>query len=69
MYTSNFKAYVPFRGPFDPCPPIPVKFYNTPPNLYLGFQPMNLPQFPPMLALRHGVLWPCLMSPYPGQKC
>ncbi|MBP3040823.1 spore coat associated protein CotJA [Bacillaceae bacterium Marseille-Q3522] len=51
------KSYVPFRGLYDPCPPIGKKFYRTPPNLYLGFQPPNLEQFPPREALKNGTLW------------
>ena len=47
-----------FVSPFDPCRPIRVKKYNVPPNLFLGFQPPNLPQFPPHVALRAGTLWP-----------
>lgn len=58
------QAYAPFVGPFDPCPPITCKTYSTPPQLYIQFQPPNLPQFSPMEALRHGTLWPSLYSPY-----
>ncbi|MGC5324719.1 spore coat associated protein CotJA [Brevibacillus sp. SYSU BS000544] len=64
---SQYKAWVPYRGPFDPCPPIRVKWYSTPPNLYLGFQQPDLPQFSPMEALKLGVLWPVLYSPYEGR--
>jgi spore coat protein JA len=28
------------------------------------FQRPNLEQFPPMIALKRGVLWPALYSPY-----
>ncbi|WP_221930189.1 spore coat associated protein CotJA [Melghirimyces algeriensis] len=41
-----------------------VKTYETPPQLYLGFQPYGMPQFPPMEALRWGTLWPALFAPY-----
>ncbi|MFC4769823.1 spore coat associated protein CotJA [Effusibacillus consociatus] len=34
---------------------------------FLDFQPPNLPQFSLMEALKHGVLWPILYSPYDGQ--
>ena len=54
---TPIKSYVPFRGLFDPCPPIGEKYYSTPPNLYLGFQPPNLEQFTPQEALRKGTLW------------
>lgn len=58
------KTYTPFIGPFDPCPPILTKTFSTPPQLYMRFQPPNLPQFSPQEALRHGTLWPALYSPY-----
>ncbi|PKR78872.1 spore coat protein CotJA [Halalkalibacillus sediminis] len=67
---SNRKYYHPFISPTDPCPPITIKSYETPPHLYMGFQPYNLPQFSPIDALYHGTLWPALFSPYPkgGQE-
>ncbi|HHY21936.1 MAG TPA: spore coat associated protein CotJA [Bacilli bacterium] len=58
------KFYRPYVSPFDPCPPIKVKSYETPPHLYMGFQPRGLPQFEAYVALRHGTLWPALFSPY-----
>ncbi|MGZ7441660.1 spore coat associated protein CotJA [Paenibacillus sp. TH7-28] len=58
------RVFTPFIGPFDPCPPITHKTYSTPPQLFIPFQPPNLPQFSPMEALRHGTLWPALYSPY-----
>jgi spore coat protein JA len=61
---AQYRMYEPFIGPCDPCPPIPVKVFNTPPHLYLGFQPMLLPQFDLSEALKRGTLWPCLYSPY-----
>jgi spore coat protein JA len=63
MFTQR-KNYYPYVSPFDPCPPIRVKTYETPPNLYLGFQPYGLPQYPPKEALKRGTLWPALFSPY-----
>ncbi|MBL2480596.1 spore coat associated protein CotJA, partial [Klebsiella pneumoniae] len=36
----------------------------TPPNLYLGFQPPNLPQFSPKEALQKGTLWPVFYDYY-----
>ena len=62
---AQYRISEPFIGPFDPCPPIRVKVFNTPPNLYLGFQPAQLPQFSLSDALKLGTLWPCLYSPYP----
>ncbi len=35
-----------------------------PPNLYLGFQPPNLPQFSPKEALQKGTLWPVFYDYY-----
>lgn len=61
---TNRKTYEPYVSPFDPCPPITVKTYETPPNLYLGFQPMGLDQYSPQEALMRGTLWPALYSPY-----
>ncbi|MFB5663880.1 spore coat associated protein CotJA [Alteribacillus sp. HJP-4] len=58
------KFYRPYIGPNDPCPPIKVKSYETPPNLYMGFQPPGLPQYTPQEALFSGTLWPALFSPY-----
>ncbi|MCR8634616.1 MULTISPECIES: spore coat associated protein CotJA [Paenibacillus] len=68
MLPSQEKVWYPFIGPFDPCPPIRMKTYSTPPQLYIQFQPMNLPQFSPMEALKLGTLWPMLYSPY-DSKC
>jgi spore coat protein JA len=61
------KEYYPFVSPFDPCPPMVCKTYVTPPNLYMGFQPMNLQQYSPHEALMQGTLWPALYSPYQGK--
>ncbi|MDG5788458.1 spore coat associated protein CotJA [Evansella sp. AB-P1] len=58
----------PYASPFDPCPPIPVKEYSTPPHLYLGFQPEDLPQFTPREALYAGTLWKPFYDPYYGPK-
>ncbi|WCK55750.1 spore coat associated protein CotJA [Aneurinibacillus sp. Ricciae_BoGa-3] len=63
MYTYR-KKYRVFHGPFDPCPPMLKKTYETPPALYLGYQPFSLPQFTPQEALAHGTLWPALYAPY-----
>lgn len=62
---SQYRVWHPFVSPLDPCPPIREKIYNIPPNLTVGFQPPNLPQFPPSEALRRGTLWPIFYSPYP----
>ncbi|WP_251555249.1 spore coat associated protein CotJA [Neobacillus muris] len=64
--STNFKTYRPYVSPFDPCKPILEKAYSTPPNLYMGFQPPNLPQFTPMEALRAGTLWKPLFDTWYG---
>ncbi|NNU84014.1 spore coat associated protein CotJA [Geobacillus sp. BMUD] len=63
MFTTR-KQYEPYISPFDPCPPIRVKTYVTAPNLYVGFQPPNLPQFPLREALMKGTLWQVFYDPY-----
>ena len=63
MFTP-IKQYFPYSSPFDPCKPIKVKTYSTPPNLYLGFQQPNLPQFTPQEALKAGTLWKCFYDPW-----
>ena len=67
MLLNQVRVWYPYIGPCDPCPPMVVKTYVTPPNLFIPFQPPNLPQFSPQEALRLGTLWPALYSPYtPG---
>jgi spore coat protein JA len=61
---THHKSYHPYASPFDPCPPIEIKTYSTPPNLYMGYQPPNLPQFSPVEALRAGTLWKAFYDPY-----
>ncbi|MBM7578027.1 spore coat associated protein CotJA [Jeotgalibacillus terrae] len=51
------RYYLPFRGMFDPCPPLGPKVFVVPPNLLIGFQPPDFPQFPPLEALQKGTLW------------
>ncbi|AMA73846.1 MULTISPECIES: spore coat associated protein CotJA [Aneurinibacillus] len=63
MHTFR-KRYRTYVSPFDPCPPIIKRTYETPPQLYMGFQPYGLPQVPPAEALRLGTLWPALYAPY-----
>ncbi|PLR99776.1 spore coat associated protein CotJA [Bacillus sp. T33-2] len=63
MHTLR-KVYYPYRGRFDPCRPLPARTYSTPPNLYIGFQPRNLPQFPPREALKKGTLWKPFYDPW-----
>ncbi|MBH8606134.1 spore coat associated protein CotJA [Thermoactinomyces sp. CICC 10521] len=62
------RVWCPYVSPDDPCIPIRKKRYVVPPNLFLGFQPPCLPQFPPSEALIHGTLWPILYSPYHKPK-
>ncbi|AFC28478.1 CotJA1 [Paenibacillus mucilaginosus 3016] len=65
---DQVKVWYPYVGPCDPCPPIKVKTYVTPPNLYIRYQPPGLPQFSPQEALCRGTLWPALYSPYEGKN-
>jgi spore coat protein JA len=66
--TDQTRSYLPLIGAFDPCRPMRVKTYQTPPQLFIGYQPYNLPQFSPSEALRAGTLWPVLYSPYEGKS-
>ncbi|TVX97340.1 spore coat associated protein CotJA [Cohnella terricola] len=68
MNDAQWRSWMPFVGPHDPCPPIRVKWYVVPPNQYIVFQPMNLPQFPLDEALNRGTLWPALYSSYPSRQ-
>ena len=58
------KTYKPFHSQFDPCPPIGVKYYSTPPQLYMGFQQPGLQQFSRHEALMRGTLWPAFYDYY-----
>ncbi len=68
MNQSQWREWYPYVSPWDPCPPIRVKRYVVPPNLYINYQPMNLPQFSINEALFRGTLWPALYSPYAPQR-
>lgn len=61
---TSRKWFVPYVSKSDPCPPLTPVSYETPVQLYLGFQPEELRQFAPAEALRMGTLWPDLYSPY-----
>lgn len=61
---THHKSYHPYVSPLDPCKPIIVKTYSTPPHLYIGFQPLNLPQFSPEEALQAGTIWKPFYDPY-----
>ncbi len=69
MINPQLRAYRPFIGPFDPCPPMLVKTYVIPPNLTMPLQPPGLPQYSPAEALRIGTLWPAYFSPYESRRC
>ncbi|MHA7963386.1 spore coat associated protein CotJA [Paenibacillus sp. CAU 1782] len=62
---DQFRYYKPFVSPLDPCPPIPIKSYNVPLQLFINFQPPDWPQYQPHEALKKGTLWPALFAPYP----
>ena len=61
---TQIKSYTPFHSDYDPCPPIGKKYYSTPPNLYMGFQPPNLKQYDAKEALQKGTLWPAFYDYY-----
>jgi spore coat protein JA len=62
--TNHLREWMPFNGPFDPCPPVLVKKYIVPPNQFIPYQPPNLPQYSLDQALKLGTLWPALFCPY-----
>ncbi|MGO4374416.1 spore coat associated protein CotJA [Paenibacillus sp. 2TAB19] len=68
MSNDQVRYYAPFISPTDPCPPIRIKSYSVPPQLFIPFQPPNLQQFHPFDALKHGTLWPALYSPYSSKQ-
>jgi spore coat protein JA len=68
MYDAQWRDYATYVSPFDPCPPIRVKWYIVPPNQYIVYQPMNLPQNSLDEAIRLGTLWPALYSPYTSRR-
>lgn len=65
---AQTRTWFPYVSPFDPCPPIRVKTYVVPPNLFITFQRPDLPQYSPAEALRAGTLWPSLYGPYNPQQ-
>ncbi|MFS0691016.1 spore coat associated protein CotJA [Sporosarcina sp. 179-K 8C2 HS] len=64
-YRGSFKPWI---SPLDPCPPIRVKKFVLPPQLFINFQPPGLPQFTPEQALRHGTLWPILVDGFSREE-
>ncbi|PZX05748.1 spore coat protein JA [Psychrobacillus insolitus] len=61
LFRGNFKPYV---SPRDPCPPILVKKFVLPPQIFTNFQPPGLPQNSPAEALKQGSLWPAFVDGY-----
>src|SRR3954463_1109249 len=61
---NEVKVYHPIAGKFDPCTPITEKTFVVPPQLFLEYQPMELPQYSTKEALKSGTLWPELFSSY-----
>ncbi|KXH81882.1 spore coat associated protein CotJA [Sporosarcina sp. HYO08] len=59
---------MPYVSPLDPCPPIRVKTFVLPPQLFMDTQPPGLPQFSPADALRHGSLWPALVDGFSREE-
>jgi spore coat protein JA len=67
-FVHQERVWYPYVSPLDPCKPMCKKKYVVPSNQFLGFQPPNLPQYPPREALKRGTLWPILFSPYHKRK-
>ena len=65
MFKGSFKPYV---SPLDPCPPVRVKSFSLPPQLFMNFQPAGLPQYSPAEALKQGSLWPALVDGYSKEE-
>jgi spore coat protein JA len=68
MNDGQWREWMPYVSPMDPCTPIRVKRYVVPPNQYIAYQPMNLPQYPLDEAIFRGTLWPALYSFYPSRR-
>jgi spore coat protein JA len=65
---NQVKIYHPVAGRYDPCTPITEKTFVVPPQLFLTYQPADLPQYEGKEALLKGTLWPDLFSPYEPKK-
>ena len=48
---EQVRFYEPFVGPFDPCPPIRLKSYVTPPHLFMNFSTAKFAAIPS--TMRH----------------
>ncbi|MFC5602285.1 spore coat associated protein CotJA [Sporosarcina koreensis] len=64
-YRGTFEPWI---SPLDPCPPIRVKTFVLPPQLFMDFQPPGLEQFTTEQALRHGTLWPLLADGFSREE-
>ncbi|WP_342505722.1 spore coat associated protein CotJA [Sporosarcina sp. FSL K6-2383] len=65
MFRGSYKPYV---SPLDPCPPIWVKTFVLPPQIFMNFQPPGLPQNSPEETLRQGTLWPSLADGFSREE-
>ncbi|TQR20392.1 spore coat associated protein CotJA [Psychrobacillus vulpis] len=69
MDRSLFRgSYKPYVSPRDPCPPILVKTFVLPPQLFTNFQKPGLPQYSPEQALKHGSLWPSFVDGFYSEE-
>lgn len=64
-YRGSYKPYV---SPLDPCPPIRVKTFVLPPQIFMDFQKPGLEQYSPEDALRYGTLWPLLADGFSREE-
>ncbi|PWI58158.1 spore coat associated protein CotJA [Sulfoacidibacillus thermotolerans] len=62
----RWQTYSAYKSPNDPCPVLETRRFIIPVNQFFTVQPRRLKQFAYREALRHGVLWPDLYSPYTG---
>ncbi|TQR14236.1 spore coat associated protein CotJA [Psychrobacillus soli] len=69
MDQSQFRGtYRPYISPRDPCPPILVKTFVLPPQLFTNFQQPGLTQNSPEEALKQGSLWPQLVDGFSREE-
>ncbi|QUW23858.1 spore coat associated protein CotJA [Sporosarcina sp. Marseille-Q4063] len=60
--------YTPYVSPLDPCPPMKVKEFVLPPQIFIDYQPPGLEQNSPREALMSGSLWPILVDGYSREE-
>lgn len=61
-------SYSPYVSPLDPCPPICVKEFVLPPQIFTNYQKPGLPQYSPAEALLQGSLWPAFVDGFSREE-